>query len=148
MSRRRVCLMFAGLSVIILLTSGLNFVGVGLAEGPVTNMDQLIGIDWVLMQIGGLPAPKEPPVSVTFGIEGKLFGSGGCNQYHGSYLFDSGRIVISSLGATKMMCSPDIMKTEDRFLAALEGTFGLAADKDTLTLCSEDKTECLVFKAK
>lgn len=147
-SRRFVRLMSGMLSVFVLGALGLISVSANLAAAPVAGMDQLIGKDWVLTQIGGKSVPDEPPVSLSFGIEGNLFGSGGCNQFFGSYKFDAGKLTIGQLSATKMMCPPEVMKIEYHFLADIEGAFILTADDNTLTLCPDDKVKCLVFKSE
>ena len=147
-NRRIVRLMLGALSVLVLGGLGLISVANDLSAAPVTDMNQIIGKDWVLTKIGGESMPEEPPVTLTFGIDGELFGSGGCNQYFGSYKFNAGKLTVGPLGATKMMCPPTIMKIEYSFLAALVGTFDLTADDSSLTICPEDKVKCLAFKAK
>lgn len=147
-SRRSVLLLSGVLSVIVLVALGVICIAPSLAAAPVTDMNQIVGRDWVLTQMDENPAPDEPPVTLTFGIDGNLFGAGGCNQYYGSYKFNSGKITIGSIGATKMMCPPAIMKIEYSFLEALAGTSTLTADNNTLTLCPDGKPSCLVFKAE
>ena len=95
-SRRSVLLLSGVLSVIVLVALGVICIAPSLAAAPVTDMNQIVGRDWVLTQMDENPAPDEPPVTLTFGIDGNLFGAGGCNQYYGSYKFNSGVTPMSS----------------------------------------------------
>uniref|UniRef100_UPI004056DBFF META domain-containing protein n=1 Tax=Candidatus Electronema sp. TaxID=2698783 RepID=UPI004056DBFF len=62
-------------------------------------------------------------MTVSFGNDGKVSGTAGCNRYFSSYAASvSGETVsISALSATRMLCNePEgIMAQEQRFLAAL-----------------------------
>ena len=47
-------------------------------------------------------------------------GSGGCNDYSGSYTLDGTSVTIGPLASTRKACEQDIMDQESAFLAALQ----------------------------
>lgn len=66
--------------------------------------------------------PKLDSVEVSLRYEdGRIFGSAGCNRYFADLSAGSmpGELSIGQAGATKMMCPPDQMAVEDRFLSIL-----------------------------
>jgi heat shock protein HslJ len=63
---------------------------------------------WVLDSLNGskvsITSGKE--ITLQFDSEnGKINGYGGCNNYFGNYIKDSGKLNISGLGSTKMSCT-------------------------------------------
>jgi heat shock protein HslJ len=77
-------------------------------------------------------------LTATFGEDGTLAGSSGCNQYSGTYALTGETLAIGPLATTKMACPEDIMTQETRFLAALAGSTGYRLSGDTLTLLLAD----------
>jgi heat shock protein HslJ len=60
-------------------------------------------------------------VSATFGDDGRVEGSGGCNRFGGPFALDGSRLSIGPLATTRMACSePEgVGEQEAAFLAAL-----------------------------
>jgi heat shock protein HslJ len=59
--------------------------------------------------------------TATFGIDGKLSGNGGCNQYSGEYILTgTSAIAISPLATTKMFCPDPAGSQETTYLALLQ----------------------------
>jgi heat shock protein HslJ len=58
-------------------------------------------------------------VTATFGEDGKLTGSAGCNTYEASYTTDRSKIKISDVTATDKACDAPIMEQEQAYLSAL-----------------------------
>jgi heat shock protein HslJ len=66
------------------------------------------------------PLPAGVEVNIEF-RDGQFSGLAGCNRYFGTI---KGKvpldIVMGPIGATRMMCPPQIMQVEDRYLSALQ----------------------------
>ncbi len=90
---------------------------------------QLIGPLWLLLGYGdaGNPSVVEPGTSVTleFADDGSLNGSGGCNNFFGSYELTGDQIAIGQLGSTMMACDTG-MDQETAILAALQSAYKVA----------------------
>ncbi len=70
---------------------------------------------------GSLTAPIEgTSLTAVFGIA-SVGGSGGCNQYTGTYGTNGNVVRIGRLATTRMACAEEIMTQEAAFLAAMEG---------------------------
>jgi heat shock protein HslJ len=74
-------------------------------------------------------------LTATFGDDGHISGSAGCNTYMGSYSVTGSNISIGPLASTRMACTPDDVNTQEQaFLMALEAstTYELVGDRLTL----------------
>jgi heat shock protein HslJ len=86
----------------------------GLLRGTTANGQEggdLIGTQWRLLSYGAPTAPTpvigEGPLTLEFGAEGKLSGSGGCNGYGGKYAVSGQTLTISEIISTLMACLDD-----------------------------------------
>ncbi len=61
-------------------------------------------------------------ITASFGTDGVISGSSGCNTYSGSYKVDGNRVTISQIISTQMACSQPagVMEQETQFLVALQ----------------------------
>lgn len=98
---------------------GLHFVA--------TEAVTLTGTRWVATSVnngtGGVTGIIDgTSMTAIFGLDGKVAGSGGCNDYNGSYTTDGSKIKIGPLASTKKLCnSPDgIDSQEGQYFAALD----------------------------
>lgn len=75
-------------------------------------------------------------LGVSFGADGKLSGSGGCNNFTGSYKAEGKTIGIGPLAATRKACAqPEgVMTQEAAFLRALESAASARREGDRLEL--------------
>ena len=74
-------------------------------------------------------------LTATFGADGSLTGSTGCNSFHGSYTLDGTAIEVGPLAATKKACaSKEASAQEAGYLAALESAVRIDQVADDLTL--------------
>lgn len=92
---------------------------------PAETAAGLEGTRWVLeSQVGpnGETVPALPDREVTAEFsDGALTGSGGCNNYFGSYTVDGANLTIGQVGSTMMACMPEaIMQQETQFFANLQ----------------------------
>ncbi len=70
---------------------------------------------------GALTAPIEgTSLTAVFGIA-SVGGSGGCNQFTGTYGTNGNVVRIGRLATTRIACADEIMTQETAFLAAMEG---------------------------
>lgn len=103
---------------------------------------ELAGTAWQATSIEGQSLVSGSSITVSFGNDGKVSGTAGCNRYSGSYAASvSGETVsISELSATRMLCNePEgIMAQEQRFLAALQSAASYSVNPGTLTLRAAD----------
>ncbi len=100
----------------------------------------LSGTDWNLI---GYNNGKEAFVSVildttitaSFGADGRLSGSAGCNTYNADYTVDGEQISIGPAITTRMFCAGEgVMEQEMAYLQALEKANRYQIEGDVLTL--------------
>jgi heat shock protein HslJ len=77
-------------------------------------------------------------VTAEFGADGVLHGSGGCNEYSGSYVLAGERLTIGPLATTRRACAEPIMDQEVRFLAALQASSGYRLEPHIVVLVLPD----------
>lgn len=105
---------------------------------------QATGLAGTAWRVGGYNNGKQAVVSVltgstltvTFGNDGRVSGSGGCNNFGGSYRADGEKLTIGPLAATRKACAvPEgVMQQETAFLRALETTATAQREGDRLEL--------------
>jgi len=81
-----------------------------------------------------------------FGVDGKLAGSGGCNQYSASYTTSGSKgITITQPITTLMACENNLMQQESQYLSLLPkaSTYEIAGDQ--LTLFDSTGTKILIY---
>jgi len=101
---------------------------------------QLVGPVWVAEDIGGKGVIDDLQAHITFGADGMVSGSGGCNRFAGSYTRKSGTLALGPLAATSMACPEAILNQEGRFHAALAETKAYRIEHGLLFLLGEDST--------
>jgi putative lipoprotein len=99
---------------------------------------------WYEGELGEVPAG----VSATLLLDaGAASGSGGCNQFFGSYTLDGNAIGFSGIGRTEMACPQPQMGVEDAYLEALALTAAWEGDATSLRLLDGAGTVVLAFQA-
>lgn len=99
--------------------------------------------DWVVTSYRtGSGEPAAPIagslLTATFGVDGSLEGSSGCNHFSASYTVDGGGIEIGTPGSTRMACAtPELQSQEDAFLAALTSSTDWARSGPNLELADD-----------
>ena len=86
-------------------------------------------------------------LTATFGADGSLSGSSGCNTYRATYTTDKGAIEITAPSATRMACAEPagVMEQEAAYLAALPAAVRFGADGHSLELLSADGTRLVTY---
>ncbi|MET7403021.1 META domain-containing protein [Dactylosporangium sp. NPDC005572] len=104
----------------------------------------LAGPRWVVDTLvtgevaGSVPAGVE--AWLTFGTDGRVTGSDGCNQLGGAYTAEGSTIRFADLVTTKMACQDERAAVESAVLRVLRGEVRSAIDGDHLTLTASDGT--------
>ena len=108
-----------------LLAAALLFAFPALAD----EQPDLTGSEW------GYPGKDRP--FIVFRSEMRLVGNGGCNNFFGNWqVHDGDQLELGPIGATRMACSPEIMKQETEFLARLEAVTSYRIVEDRIQLFS------------
>lgn len=99
----------------------------------------LDGTAWVLVSLDGAPVVDGSEVTLQFGADNRVSGSGGCNSFGGPYLVDGDSIAFGMLASTLMACmDEDLMQQEAAFFQALNAVSSYAIEGNTLTLTTDD----------
>jgi heat shock protein HslJ len=100
-------------AVAILALAGCALPGDDNANGGLANTA------WTVISIGGAQTIKGSEPTMAFAPEGTVSGSGGCNQYSGSFRTDGDRITVGQLGSTLMLCEGEVGAQEQAFTTGL-----------------------------
>jgi heat shock protein HslJ len=100
----------------------------GKKAGEIVELE-LAGTPWTLVTFetadaGVISAVPGAPATLEFSADdeqtGRVSGTGGCNRYFASFSRSGDHLSIGQAGSTRMMCSPERMEQEDRYLQALQ----------------------------
>ena len=80
----------------------------------------LQGGDWLVESIAGAPVVPDVKVTMTFGSDGNLSGSGGCNRFNAGYSLTGEGLSVGIGLRTQMACEAPVMTQEDRFMGLLD----------------------------
>jgi heat shock protein HslJ len=99
----------------------------------------LVGPNWQLLAYNnGRNAVQSVMIgtqpTATFGADGQVTGSGGCNTFAGPYQSTARTLSIGPLISTRMACDQPVMDQETAYLAALERTASYRFDSARLVL--------------
>lgn len=102
-------------------------------------------LDSMTMQGDAAYVPVEGSlITLTFGSDGTMGGSAGCNQYGGRYILDANTLTFTEVVSTLMACVDDaVMAQESMYLNAIYGVTGYTLEDGQLTLVTPDGT--LIF---
>lgn len=67
-------------------------------------------------------------------VENRAVGYAGCNRWFAEAQADGLALSFGPIGATRRMCSPEVMSVERAFIAALDRTEAVRLDGETLIL--------------
>lgn len=112
-----------------------------------TVLDQgLAGTSWIVTGVNTGDAVTSPimgtDLTVAFGEDGTVSGSGGCNQFTGTYTVTDGALQVGPLASTMMACETPAgtMEQEAAFLKALESATTIQLQVTSLTLRTAEDT--------
>jgi putative lipoprotein len=102
---------------------------------------------WTLVSYGSLeeltPAVADSNAALTFGDDGTVSGSGGCNSLGGEYKVNGNQIAFGEITSTLMACEELRMAQESFVTQVLSGTAQFEVTDETLTITNNDRV--LVF---
>lgn len=101
-------------------------------------LDLLTGNPWVVEDIGGGGIIDRSHITLNFGANGRVFGSGGCNAFTGSYSLTGEGLSFGQAAVTMKACAEALMNQEGRFFKALAAVhrFDVDGSTDALLLVS------------
>lgn len=100
----------------------------------------LVGTTWEVTGINTGTAVSSPivgsKVTATFGEDGRVTGTAGCNSYTGGYTLHGDALVVDPVASTSMACNSPagVMEQETAFLQALERSTTVEAAATGFTL--------------
>jgi heat shock protein HslJ len=89
----------------------------------------------------------ETEITATFGADGTVAGSAGCNMYRGPYTAADGVISVGPLATTRRSCPEPIRAQERAYLAAIERAARYTVAGGLLTVHAADETRLADFVA-
>lgn len=113
---------------------------------------EITGATWELVSLTPAGGAAEDTtgggITLSFGPEDAVSGSGGCNNYRSSYTTTgSGSVDFGLAAATLRACDEPQGSREGRFFIALDAVSSYSLDGGRLTLSADDGTE-LIFTAQ
>jgi heat shock protein HslJ/uncharacterized lipoprotein YbaY len=90
--------------------------------------DLLTGRTWVVEDIAGAGIIDASRMTLGFGTDGRVAGSGGCNRWFAGYTLTGEGLSIGQAGSTMMACPEALMDQERRFFEALGQVTGFDID--------------------
>lgn len=116
---------------------------------PAPSADEIVGTTWVwsylLVGGDGMVAPNQPgKFTLTFGTDGRAFGTTDCNSFNGSYTLGSdGIISFGPFASTMMYCEGS---QESAFTSELAQASRLSTDSEgNLVMTLGETSNILVF---
>ncbi len=111
---------------------------------------QLNGTEWTLVQYTQnatiMPALAGNSITLTFGDDGNLSGSAGCNRYFASWVVSGSSMSIGNAGSTMMYCAePGVMDQETAYLDLLPKAGSFALDSNRLIISDKSGNAILTF---
>jgi heat shock protein HslJ len=87
-------------------------------------------------------------ITATFGADGRIVGSAGCNQYNAAYTTSGGTITVGAPASTRRFCAaPDgVMEQEGRYLTALQSAATYSIRGDLLEMRTADDALALILR--
>lgn len=105
----------------------------GCTSSPVARepVPDLSGTRWTVVAVdGSTPQRGNEPLSVEFGVDGRISGNGGCNSFSGPYIRDDETLRVGELLSTRRACAEAArQRQESRILAILEGETSLRRER-------------------
>jgi heat shock protein HslJ len=129
-------------SMMLLLTLSLVLAACGSQPASLTGTWMLTGYG---LENSLIPALTEDEAMLTFGEDGTVAGSGGCNSLGGEYEVDGNQITFGEIVSTLMACDDSRMAQEGVVTQVLSGTAQYKIEDNTLKLMNNDMV--LVYSA-
>ncbi len=106
----------------------------------------LEGTNWRLVNLAGEELLPDTNISASFGDDGRVGGSSGCNSYSAQYKVDGDVITIGPASTTLMACPEPVMQLESAYMQALGSAVSYKLEGANLVLLDENGEPLLVFE--
>ncbi len=116
------------------------------AKNP-TDKD-LMGMTWVLTNIGNRFTQKGVEVTLVFDNETELSGFAGCNYYNSDYSLSGENFSVWGITSSTDSCSETIMDQEANFIITFEGAESIKLYGDNLVINSNEIYRKLKFSKR
>ncbi|MFE3518638.1 META domain-containing protein [Streptomyces sp. NPDC059166] len=113
-------------------------------SGTVRTEPALTDVRWTVsaLTVDGkrtpAPAGAERKARLTFGEDGSVEGSLGCNSFHGTAEVSGSAITFGPLVSTRKMCPGPETEVERALLGVLKGTTRYAVEQSSLSIEAKD----------
>ena len=107
------------------------------------TMPAPLGDNWLVEDIGGRGVVDRARSTIAFDDQGRVSGSGGCNQFNGSVTIEERSLTFGPLASTRRACTGAVMDQEDRFFVALDAARTYRYDGSYLFLSDQSGTDLL-----
>jgi len=119
------------------------------ASAADASPNPLAGTSWKLIFYGPVSEPKgalaDVETNLTFGANGQLSGTLGCNSMGGGYTVTDQTITFGSIFMTEMACDEPRMAQESAAFDVLKDTATFIVEGETLTITSTDGNNMMSF---
>jgi heat shock protein HslJ len=102
----------------------------GAGGSPAAGGPELVGTAWALGDLPGQVLTDVRP-TIAFSGDGTVTGSGGCNDFNGTYTVDGSNLTFGPLASTKKACGDAVNTLETAYLAALQATTAYEITSDS-----------------
>ncbi len=99
--------------------------------------------NWLVEDIGGRGVIDRARSTIAFDDQGRVSGSGGCNQFNGSVAIEENSLTFGPLASTRRACPGAMMDQEDRYFIALDAARSYRYDGSYLFLSDESGNDLL-----
>jgi putative lipoprotein len=100
--------------------------------GSSSGTHDIKGTAWTVSTIAGQQTVPGAQPTISFGSDGAISGSTGCNQYSGTYTVDGDKLTVSQLATTRKACAdPAVNAQEAAVTAALTGATSWSIGSDS-----------------
>ena len=137
-----------------LLVCAVLLLAVVTACGGSNEARTLEGTKWIMTTYAVTGAMKNalatPTVDATFSApnsgKGQVTGSGGINQYTGSYTVNGSNLTVGAVSSTRMAGDAAAMQQEADYLAGLQSAASYTISGDNLTIKNNSGVTVLTYK--
>lgn len=114
------------------------------------NMDSgaLIGGEWLVEDINNRGVMDYAQTTLSFDTDGRVFGSGGCNRYNGSYQLHQDKLEFGPIAATKKACTQSVSHQEQLFFQLLDTPLSVAFDETGALVLTGEPGQSLKARRK
>ncbi len=103
---------------------------------------------WRITQLNLDVVPARTAPVLSFGVDGRVSGTSGCNNFSAEYTLDGNRIALGPIAATKRACEAGLMEQERRFFDILGSLYRASLDGDGLLVLEGTGDQRLVAERK